>query len=289
MRKMIYFLILLLFIGCKQDGAEFRQTFNHYNANSGDNRTQKMLDDLTDNGRTLPTSHKLSKVINNPGDINYKCQECTEEKSGGVIRNSSTKDPNYQVALKNYKRPSRGCIPAKNVSLSEAKKLIKSQNLTTRGARPMEIRTLGAALKRIQQLAGGVCRLGRGSKKHPYPFVFVDNNGTSAQRATYIRINRHGKRNYGLSVAQYVHEYAHYIGNNGGYAAFERSMRRYGKCVVSNYANRNWHEQFAEVFTAFVTEPSILLSNRRSPRACKHAFEFFKKWFKRGDRVKECM
>ena len=47
----------------------------------------------------------------------------------------------------------------------------------------------------------------------------------------------------------------------------------------------NSNENFAEVFTAFVTEPSLLL---RSP-ACRKSLQFFKNWFGDGERVNECM
>lgn len=69
--------------------------------------------------------------------------------------------------------------------------------------------------------------------------------------------------------------------------------RSYGTndyCLVSNYADDNQNEQFAEVFTAFMTEPELLLNNSRSPAACKKAFNFFKnEFFDKGERGTDCI
>jgi hypothetical protein len=82
------------------------------------------------------------------------------------------------------------------------------------------------------------------------------------------------------------------IGNNGAYTAFRRAMggdspSKY--CLVSNYADDNKNEQFAEVLTAFVTEPTILLNNSRTPGNCKKAFDFFTKYFANGEKARDCM
>ena len=107
----------------------------------------------------------------------------------------------------------------------------------------------------------------------------------SAQRASRIEI----KMNRSESVAQYAHEFAHLVGNQGGYAAYRRYMGNSGYCVVSGYSDNKFNEQFAEVFAAFVTEPS-LFARSRPKKACQKAFNFFKnKFFRNGNRVKECM
>ncbi|CAM9862775.1 unnamed protein product, partial [Chrysoparadoxa australica] len=207
-------------------------------------------------------------------------------------------DPRYQVSLKNYRNPAHGCTPYTSVSSGEADRLLASQNLSVVGASEREKRTVGAAIKRVQELNGGVLRTGMGPGS-VYPFRFTEDSG-SGQRADHIKIgrNRSGPNDHnhnGHSVAQHVHEWAHLIGNNGAYNQFRRYMdsRSYGSndyCIVSNYADNNPNEQFAEVFTAFVTEPAILLNNTRTPAACRKAFEFFRtQFFPRGNRVQSCI
>lgn len=195
----------------------------------------------------------------------------------------------YTYALKNYDIPSRGCYPVSNISLSEAKELISSQNLKVKGGTDMEVRTVGAALYWIQHLNNGPLRSGFWSGNGVYEIRIQDGDGYSGQRWDHILINRQGSEAHGLSVAQHVHEYAHLIGNNGAYGAYRNHMKGHGYCMVSNYADNNNNEQFAEVFTGFVTEPETLLNNNRTPKACQRAFDFFVNWFDAGDRVHECV
>jgi len=58
-----------------------------------------------------------------------------------------------------------------------------------------------------------------------------------------------------------------------------------GKSIGSGHSG----EEFAEAFTAFVTDPGALLNSKRSPKACKKAFDFFVKFFGKGERVKDCL
>ena len=220
-----------------------------------------------------------------------RCEQCADN-AYAVTRGNFGPDPRYQVSLKNYPRPSHGCTPYTDVSLNQAESLIASQNLSTRNATEREKRVLGASIKRVQELNGGPLRTGMGPGGG-YPFVYKDENGSN-QRAGQINIGRNiaarGHNHYGNSVAQQVHEWAHLIGNNGVYQRLRSYMRGAGDCHVSNYALSRPNEHFAEVFTAFVTEPATLLNNTRTPAACRRAFDFFKnEFFNRGDRVTNCI
>jgi hypothetical protein len=137
-----------------------------------------------------------------------------------------------------------------------------------------------------------------------YKVRFISGDSSSSQRVDHIRINKR----WGTSVAQHAHEWAHLIGGKGAYAAYRRHMglpskgtttsrstRHINKfCMVSGYADNNpsrlgykyLNEQFAEVFTAFVTEPGLLIENQSEP--CQRAFDFFVNWFDAGNRVYEC-
>lgn len=243
----------------------------------------------------MPSSAEVNEVVSHPGS--GVCHACAQDPTTQPRGNFGS-DPGYTVSLKNYPRPRRGCFDPGTVSKSEADRLIASQGLTTDGAKENERQAMAAAIKRVQQLEGGPLREGMGPGGN-YPFKFVDANG-SAQRAGYILIGRNTAskghtHNHGNSVAQHAHEWAHLIGNQGAYAEFRRFMGggRYGSkdyCMVSNYADNNANEQFAEVFTAFVTEPRILLNNSRTPENCRRVFQFFKDhFFKKGDRVANCL
>lgn len=318
-KKLSYLLLTVgLLSSCEYDKEQFSGAYQDANESTGSKEDQARLNALTNNGTTLPGT-ELTGIISNPGDIPKGGPDCpppeapymTVSTKGSSKGNYTTNkpDPKYIYSLKGYKVPARGCIPAKDVSLKEAKALMKSQNLTARGRTTkenpteMEIRSIGAGLKRIQELNGGPLKTGMGPGSKPYPFVFNDGEGSSSQGGSSITISRKkvsrtkkGHQHYGLSVAQHVHEYAHLVGNNGGYSNYVKFMGKTGKCMVSNYADNgkpigggHTGEQFAEVFTAFVTDPSSLLNNSRTSKNCRKAFDFFTQWFNKGEKVKSCL
>jgi hypothetical protein len=248
-----------------------------------------------DNPSRMPSGREITETMQPGGD----CTSCAASPVAPE-RSGLRGDPRYSYSLKNYPRPSHGCTSYNEVSASEARRLLASQNLDVRAASgsgavtDRELRSVGAAIKRVQELNGGPLSTGMGPSQNggPYPFVFKDENGSN-QRVNQINIGRNtsrGHTHYGNSVAQHVHEWAHLIGNNGGYPAYRRAMGGAGYCLVSNYADNNANEQFAEVFTAFVTEPETLLNNSRTPEACRRAFNFFKnEFFNRGRNVENCI
>lgn len=279
---------------------------------------------LTNGGTSIPAIQEVSRVANNPGDLpdNGICPPqdpivSTKSTNGrSPFRrnvNPSGTDPKYGISLKNHPRPERGCYPVENVSLDQAKRAIASQNFSmtsdsrSKDASSSEMRTLGAAVLSMQYLNGGVFQIGRPSRT--FPFEMCDDKSKSSQQfGSKFRISRKGNAQHGLSVAQYVHEWGHLIGNSqmpggGGnvYSAFlkaiggkvrtEDSGGGQSPCLVSRYADNRSNEHFAEVLTAFVTEPSILLNNKGpGAAACKKAYKFFEeKLFKKGKRARECM
>jgi hypothetical protein len=208
----------------------------------------------------------------------------------------------YAYSLKRHPRPKRGCLPVENVSFEKAIAALASQKLTyktekgSKAASNEEVRALGAAILSVQYLNGGPLEMGMpsSSQPNPLPIVFSDSSG-SQQFGNRIKIGRSGSHHYGSSVAQHVHEWAHLIGNNGAYEIFRKQVGAPPYCNVSGYSANNpnnsrrkeYNEHFAEVMTAFVTEPASLKNHPNA--ACRKSFEFFKKFFKKGDRSKECM
>lgn len=212
-----------------------------------------------------------------------------------VRSNNAGRPVYYGTSLRNHPRPSRGCIPLEKVSLADARKAYQAQNLafesesTDPNLRAAQERAFGAAIIRIQQLNGGPLEAGRWEGSRPYPIKCKHGIKYSEQKTTHIQI----RMGTSTSVAQYAHEYAHLIGNKNNkaaYKAYRAYMGNSGYCMVSGYADNKPNEQFAEVFAAFVTEPTIMLNNPKTPAACRKAFNFFKnEFFKDGGRVNECM
>lgn len=295
--KRIFFVLLvpllLITSSCEEvNQAQFKHAYNGVSQDTSNPDARRAMDNLTNNGRTLPTGAQLSNAVNNPGD----CDACNAAMN---IPAASVNQPNfYPTSLKNYAIPSRGCIPISSVSEAKANSLIGSQGLTTQNATSSEKRTLGAVIQRVQQLNGGPLRQGMGPGRN-YPISFKDANG-SWQGGDAIHIGR-GNHDHGNSAAQHAHEWAHLIGNQGGYDMFKRYMADGGRytsrhrCLVSGYADnvtssgRIEGEQFAEVFAAFVTQPSLLLNNTKTPGNCQKVYKFFRDvFFKRGSRVSSC-
>lgn len=166
----------------------------------------------------------------------------------------------------------KGCTP--RVSVAEARAALKRFHLQTLNARPREVQTLGTALVWIEKLNGGK-PLSEAVVEGGYVYNFQNAHRFSHQASGEIRVNRNGIKNYGENTAQLVHELGHLIGNRGGYEAYHDFMGPHHYCRVSSYSDDNLHEQFAEVFAAFVTRPDLI---KRNPSPdCRKAFQFFAK------------
>lgn len=321
--------LVLLSTSCETPQEGFQSVYQSTAAASADSTPEgrRAFDSLTNGGRTLPAVQDVTRIVNSPGDLPTggdcapsgvipKAVPVVSTNGKSPFRrnvNPSGKDPGYGISLKNHPRPERGCYPIENVSLEKAKQAIASQNFSmtsdskSKDASSTEMRTLGAAILSMQYLNGGVFQIGRPSRTMPFEMC-DDKSKSSQQFGSKFRISRKGNAQHGLSVAQYVHEWGHLIGNSpmpggGGnvYSAFlsaiggkvrtEDSGGGQAPCLVSRYADNRSNEHFAEVLTAFVTEPSILLNNKGpGAKACKKAYDFFeKKLFKKGSRARECM
>lgn len=298
------FSLLVLFVAsCETTETGLQDGYGGY-VNTQSPEDQERLNQFTNDGRDIiPSAERITAAANDVGDICYDCSASDVAST----RNTSGRST-YPTALKNYPNPSRGCIPLEDVSLSQARAAMQSQNITfaTSGTdaqtglriqAPSEQseRTLGAAILRVQQLNGGPMAAGRYDSSNPFQFRIL-NRPYSRQEPDHIKI-AHSHRN---SVAQYVHEWAHFIANKNGRQIYSQYQNRLGGgsnfCMVSGYADgtsdsshaSRWSEQFAEAFTAFVTEPSLLLNNGSA--ACRNAYNFFKdELFNDGDRVSECL
>lgn len=178
------------------------------------------------------------------------------------------------VSVKADPLAAQGCMSKVSVEVAEA--AMKRFNLHQLNARPSEVQTLGTALVYIEKLNGGRPIERALGSESGYAFNFQNGTGNSRQETGQVHITRNGAKHNGNNVAQLVHELGHYIGNNGAYAPYGEAVgHKY--CVVSSYSNDNSHEQFAEVFAAFVTRPALIKEN--SSAACQAAYKFFVNYF----------
>ena len=182
------------------------------------------------------------------------------------------------VSVKADPLAERGCMP--RVQVAEAQAVLKRFNLAVANARPNEIQTLGTALSWIEKLNDNR-PLSRAVRAALYTYNFQTQIGNSRQDPNEAVINRNGPKNYGENVAQLAHELGHLIGNSNGAGLPSPDDNIYidyinfvgaRACMVSTYADDNSHEQFAEVFAAFVTRPELIKTNPSA--ACKKAYEF---------------
>lgn len=298
--KILIFTVLVL-VSCKEQGQYIKTQVPDdlpsalpYDVNQETKQQREVAEELEEIVNRNFDGDYVANLVKDGPKVNLPCSENSDENEvlTPVFFNKSSSekidlgaDPKYAYSLKNYATPSDGCYPVNSVSAGEADMLLKSQNLSARNMNTAEKKRLGASIKWVQHLNGGPLETGKWHGRGEYPFIVKTGVSSSAQRHDHIQIRKKNS----MSVAQYVHEWAHLIGNNGAYPQYRAAIRGMGKCQVSNYAMKNDNEQFAEVFTAFVTEPRILLNNTRTPAACKKAFEFFKNWFNKGERVNECL
>ena len=180
----------------------------------------------------------------------------------------------------------KGCVP--QVSLEESKNLIQRFHLKPVNATSSEIRTIGTGLMWIEKLNNNrPLKQASGNQNWDYQIQFFSRIDFSRQTGHGVEISRNGARDYGNNVAQIVHELGHFVGNNGIYDEYSDAID--GKyCNVSSYSMSNLHEQFAEIFAAFVTRPSVIKNNKSV--GCQRAYRFMQeKLFAKGELAEMCM
>lgn len=173
------------------------------------------------------------------------------------------------------------CTP--NLTQNQAEDVLRAFNIRTTNALESEIRALGRGLSQLQKLAGGVFAPAEGAR-----YTFKNGGGNiSRQTANGIEMSRGRSQNIS-SVAYFIHELGHYVGNNNEgalYREYKATVKT--PCHFSRYAMKNWspektrNEEFAEVFAAFVTYPALLTEGGPG---CQAAYTYFKtRVFDRGE------
>jgi hypothetical protein len=167
---------------------------------------------------------------------------------------------------------------------SEARAVLRENNITFPGASSAEVIALGKTVRQINSLNGDGFAPINGVEVE-----FNNKSGSSRQvSAKKIEICRNGHAHLG-NTGLLAHELGHVIGNykSGRFYSAYKSQIQPG-CNVSRYSHTNYssttarNEEFAESFAAFVTNPSLLQNGGPS---CQKALAFFKKEFPKGQQA----
>ena len=190
----------------------------------------------------------------------------------------------HALAVKHDPVAARGCIPM--VSLEKANEEISKYNLRTVGAKPEELKTLGTGLFWLEKLDYGQPLDELNNAGPAYTITFADGSRFSHRTPEGILIHRNGYHQFGRNEAQIIHEIGHQVGRHGAYEEYIKATRgQY--CIVSGYSGANSNEQFAEVFAAFVTKPSLIRNN--GSVGCKRAYKYFSEnLFANGELAGKC-
>lgn len=134
-----------------------------------------------------------------------------------------------------------------------------------------DLNALARGLAQLERIHGGPI-----PETWRTPFKFSDQAGGWAQRWDSIYVN---KKTYGGdNVAALMHELGHKIGNADGMKLFSEYLKNAQDCGITPYAKSRRGqfprgEEFAEVFSAFITNPDDL------EKECPSAFSAMKKIF----------
>ncbi|MFN7728308.1 MAG: hypothetical protein ACK5P7_04055 [Bdellovibrio sp.] len=168
------------------------------------------------------------------------------------------------------------------LSESQARQVLAENNITFPGAKSEEIVALGKAVQQINAMSGDRTPQIRGTRVE-----FNNRMAYSRQKSTnppVIEICRNGHPHLG-NVGLLAHEFGHLVGNQNNARMYSQYKSRINpRCCLTKYSceNRNpqpRNEEFAEVFAAFIANPSVA---ENAGGSCAAALSFFKGAFKNG-------
>lgn len=98
-------------------------------------------------------------------------------------------------------------------------------------------------------------------------YNYINASGKWNQGASAINVRRSPGSCKGENVGRLMHELGHKVGNSGVYSQYRSYVG--SSCGITGYARTKSNEQFAEVFSAYVTYPDLL------KKKCPQAYSFF--------------
>lgn len=141
-------------------------------------------------------------------------------------------------------------------------------------------------LKALAQVVQTLNTMGSGNltTHHNIKVVMGSVRGPSRQCPDHVQLNPGSQNCMGLddnsydgtnNIALIAHELGHQVGNGGGFqSGYEAAVP--SSCRLTTYAGSNRREEFAEVFAAYVTNPSIFQGKGQN---CEKAFKFLTELF----------
>lgn len=204
------------------------------------------------------------------------------------------------------------CLPAPATQPAE---ILKRNQISATGAKELELAALAKVIVAIEKIGDGRFKFHHGAK---YRFL-SDGKARSNYDGSFLNIRDGGQNRAGLVAgldlsisekaqgdiqhsptgrgnhALLVHELGHYIGHRnhsatsaqGGTSLYTHYRNSVAKCNISGYATNDKtrrHEEFAEVFAAYVTNPKMLTE----VKGCSEAIDFFAKLFGENAPAKDC-
>lgn len=155
------------------------------------------------------------------------------------------------------------CIPRTSES---PEKVLKRNGIRTIGKpTAAEVKALAKGIGQVERLLGDPI-----PKSWQQDYQYHSATGKWNQGAHTINVRRPVGSPKGSNVGRLMHELGHKVGNAGVYSQYA-SYTRGADCKITGYATTKDNEEFAEVFSAYVTYPDLL------QQKCPKAFEFMSK------------
>lgn len=171
------------------------------------------------------------------------------------------------------------CLIPAVATQNTADDILAKHKISTVSATPGERLSLARGLAQAQALLGKDVVFAKNVQ-----FQFETRSGYSfyqgGKNVHYIHMNRcdsKGKNCAANNTAHLMHELGHRIGHasySGGRSFYEAYNDLGMSCHPTRYSKANKREEFAEVFSAFLTHPELLSQGNAG---CKRAFNFFTK------------
>ncbi len=166
------------------------------------------------------------------------------------------------------------CLPSsvKSLKSKDFEALLKKNKINFTNATEQEKVAVAKGIAQIENLFG---------KEFPgifnAHFKYFNNNGVWNQNNGPIHVYRGWHHDSKSNTNMLIHELGHHVGNNKNpnnplnYSRYFSAVKE--RCRFSGYGSTKLNEEYAEVFTAFIMAPNLLLEQGGG---CVQAYHFFK-------------
>jgi hypothetical protein len=182
------------------------------------------------------------------------------------------------------RRGSAGICVADVNNVNDARQILTRNRVNVgRGTNTRQMIAVAKGIQQIEILAGAsASKYITGTN-----FTFPKRRHNSSYRGGGVIAM--GSNHRDGNVSHVMHELGHHVGMAGLYGPYKKQV---GTCHHTGYCKMRWrgqaprNEEFAEVFSAFVTHPELLKNSKM--KGCRQAYEFLSKHFKQAGRYAVC-